>query len=270
MARKPRDDKAALRRFARMAVLIDEPIVEEVEESKRNPKLCAPRGGGPTMANRLSAEELVGKRLSVGAMARVWGNGAPPGLSEEEWEAAKAAARKEQEEREERERTNPLRIRINAELAEMKEKARIAGIEIEEEAERVRREIEEDAQRKLREEVRLAVAALIEEEAKQVTPAAVAMVERDLMERKAEHARLAAMAQKAEREKALEDAIVEVHQTSGLKLTTGPLGLKLIRSALLAAGKAAPGDTTLKPAVSAVQKKLKAAVSDAQKEITNS
>src|SRR5271165_1461826 len=102
MARKPKDDKAAIRRFSRMAVLIDEPVVEEVEESKRNSKLGAPRGGGglayrlstehiDPMFRRglddgphgLSAEELVGKRLGVEAQVRC-GFTAPPGLGAEE------------------------------------------------------------------------------------------------------------------------------------------------------------------------------------------
>jgi hypothetical protein len=68
----------------------------------------------------------------------------------------------EMRDRAERERVDPVHIRINAWADALKEEARLAEIEIEEAA----KEIEEEAKRKWYEEMRLAIAAVIEEEAK--------------------------------------------------------------------------------------------------------
>jgi hypothetical protein len=69
----------------------------------------------------------------------------------------------------ERERTDPLHMRINAWADALKEEARLAQIEI-----------EEEAKRKWYEDVRLAVATILEEEAK---PGADAKMRRVLLER---------------------------------------------------------------------------------------
>jgi hypothetical protein len=73
-------------------------------------------------------------------------------LSLPEWENK---MREQQEEEAERDRTNPLLIRIREQIDALNEKVRLAEIEI-----------EEEAKRKWYEDVRLAVAAVIEEEAK--------------------------------------------------------------------------------------------------------
>jgi hypothetical protein len=80
----------------------------------------------------------------------------------------------------ERDRSNPLLIRLRETIDALDEKARLAQIEFEEEAKRKRIEIEEEAKRKWYEDVRLAVAAILEEEAK---PGADAKMRRVLMER---------------------------------------------------------------------------------------
>jgi len=119
MARKPKDDKAALRRFAHMAVLIDEPIVEEVEESKRNPKLSAPRGGGrPAPASH---------RLTAEALAR-WAAEAEISGSAEFVEKRLAAIRREEEE-EQRKLDLEVRLAVEAILEEDATSLRRALIE---------------------------------------------------------------------------------------------------------------------------------------------
>jgi hypothetical protein len=66
----------------------------------------------------------------------------------------------------ERDRSNPLLIRLRETIDALNEEARLAQIEVEEEAKRKWIEIEEEAKRKWYEDVRLAVAAVNEEEAK--------------------------------------------------------------------------------------------------------
>jgi hypothetical protein len=98
-------------------------------------------------------------------------------LSMAEWENK---MRERREEEAERDRSNPLLIRLRETIDALSEKARLAQIEVEEEAKRIRIEIEEEAKRKWYEDVRLAVAAILEEEAK---PGADAKMRRVLLER---------------------------------------------------------------------------------------
>ena len=88
--------------------------------------------------------------------------------------------RERQEEEAERQRTDPLLIRIREQIDALNEEARLAQIEVEEEAKRKWIEIEEEAKRKWYEDVRLAVATILEEEAK---PAADAKMRRVLIAR---------------------------------------------------------------------------------------
>jgi hypothetical protein len=80
----------------------------------------------------------------------------------------------------ERERTDPWLMRIREQIDALNEKARLAQVEVEEEAKRKWIEIEEEAKRKRYEDVRLAVAAILEEEAK---PGADAKMRRVLIAR---------------------------------------------------------------------------------------
>jgi hypothetical protein len=102
----------------------------------------------------MMADEIPPTRLKFSTMA--------------EWEIE---LRRRAEEEAERDRSNPLFIRIREQIDALNEEARLAQIEIEEEAKRERIEIEEEAKRKWYEDVRLAVAAVIKEEAKLVDEA---------------------------------------------------------------------------------------------------
>jgi hypothetical protein len=95
----------------------------------------------------------------------------------------------EMRDRAERDRTNPLLIRLRETIDALDEKARLAGIEI-----------EEEAKRKSYESVRLAVATILEEEAK---PAVDAKMRRVLIAR-ARAAKAAKAAEAGRRAKAAE------------------------------------------------------------------